>query len=645
MPFGRLNRNKSLSRIQGTYNIDAEISATGGIISDYDDGSGNKYRSHIFTSSGDLDVTSFGGATIPSTISYSPTSIAYRQIGRTLTGSVEYLVVAGGGGGGGATGGGGAGGFRTNVSGHPLAGSAFPVSTSPGSYTVTIGAGGNVGGGPATLSGGAGGNSVFGSITSNGGGGGVPSAPGSGGSGGSGGGGSAGATGGAGNTPPTTPSQGNPGGNGGTNSTPTYYPGGGGGGAGGAGGSSPNSAGTGGIGSQVLIGGPSATTQPIGTPGPNPGGGYFSGGGGGATYGGQAGGVGGAGGGGTGKTSGAGGSSGAYSTGGGGGGAGTTRPQDWDNFFAHNGGSGIVVVRYQIAQLTATAKATGGAISYYSGKTIHTFTSSGTFATAPNWTSATVEYVVVGGGGGGGTNYGGGGGAGGYRTGTTPIGAHPVSTTIQVGAGGLQSAGSVLTANGTPSYFGTPITAAGGGTGAPDDLGGPGSGLDAGASGGSGGGGGLDGPASVAAGNTPPTSPPQGNPGGTGSRGGISPLGAGGGGGGAGGAGSPAISGGLGGPGVQIPSTFLNPISIIGTPGPNPGGGYLAGGGSSGHPSYPVQSSPNPGGGGYQTSYPGGSSTAGVENTGGGGGGSFQGPFVGPAANGGSGIVIIAYPS
>jgi hypothetical protein len=31
---------------------------------------------------------------------------------------------------------------------------------------------------------------------------------------------------------------------------------------------------------------------------------------------------------------------------------------------AGHGGSGIVVVRYQIGQLTATAKATGGAISY-----------------------------------------------------------------------------------------------------------------------------------------------------------------------------------------------------------------------------------------------------------------------------------------
>jgi hypothetical protein len=56
-------------------------------------------------------------------------------------------------------------------------------------------------------------------------------------------------------------------------------------------------------------------------------------------------------------------------------------------------------------------------ISFYSGKTIHTFTSSGTFATAPNWTSASVEYVVIAGGGGGGvagnSGTGGGGGAGG----------------------------------------------------------------------------------------------------------------------------------------------------------------------------------------------------------------------------------------
>jgi hypothetical protein len=135
-----------------------------------------------------------------------------------------------------------------------------------------------------------------------------------------------------------------------------------------------------------------------------------------------------------------------------------------------SGGSGIVVVRYQIAQLTATAKATGGAISYYGGKTIHTFTSSGTFATSPNWTSTNVEYVVVGGGGAGGSDDGGGGGAGGYLTGTTPIGAHPVSTTIQVGAGGAGFAGRLNGGNGGPSYFGPPITATGGGGGGSGDY-------------------------------------------------------------------------------------------------------------------------------------------------------------------------------
>ena len=55
------------------------ITATGGIISEYTDpGSGNVYKSHIFTSSGTFDVSAIGG------------------FGDT----VEYLVVAGGGGGG-----------------------------------------------------------------------------------------------------------------------------------------------------------------------------------------------------------------------------------------------------------------------------------------------------------------------------------------------------------------------------------------------------------------------------------------------------------------------------------------------------------------------------------------------------------------
>ena len=41
-----------------------------------------------------------------------------------------------------------------------------------------------------------------------------------------------------------------------------------------------------------------------------------------------------------------------------------------------------------------------------------------------------------------------------------PIGSHPVSVTVQIGAG---AATSNSRNNGTPSYFGTPLTALGGG--------------------------------------------------------------------------------------------------------------------------------------------------------------------------------------
>ena len=44
-----------------------------------------------------------------------------------------------------------------------------------------------------------------------------------------------------------------------------------------------------------------------------------------------------------------------------------------------NGGSGTVIVRYQTRIRSANTKATGGAVSFYGGKTIHTFTSTGDF--------------------------------------------------------------------------------------------------------------------------------------------------------------------------------------------------------------------------------------------------------------------------
>ena len=105
-----------------------------------------------------------------------------------------------------------------------------------------------------------------------------------------------------------------------------------------------------------------------------------------------------------------------------------------------NGGSGIVVVRYQIASIGGTAKASGGTISFFGNKTIHSFVSAGDFNNTSGG-NLSCDVVMIGGGGGGGHNEGGGGGAGGYifqpeRTvGTGPHG-------IIIGAGGRNLAGS-----------------------------------------------------------------------------------------------------------------------------------------------------------------------------------------------------------
>ena len=197
------------------------------------------------------------------------------------------------------------------------------------------------------------------------------------------------------------------------------------------------------------------------------------------------------GGGGSGVTAGAGvypdgGGAGTRSTGSGGGGGGTGSPNPGTASFGGQGGSGIVAIRYQIGTTSSQpgAKATGGDISYNATNEqwIHTFTTSGTFATGPTWTAADVEYFIGGGGASGagagtGSYGGGGGGAGAVKVGTTPIAAHPVSTTIQVGGGGLggHTPSSTAAINGTPSYFGAPITAAGGGHGGVNSQPSPGS--------------------------------------------------------------------------------------------------------------------------------------------------------------------------
>ena len=114
---GNINRSPGLN--------ESGMQATGGVIHDYSTTPGDVFRAHIFTASGTFEVTEPG----------------------SFNDTLEYLVVAGGGGGGGYSGsngggGGGAGGLRTNLSGHPKAGAAYPVPAFPTSYTVTVGAGG-----------------------------------------------------------------------------------------------------------------------------------------------------------------------------------------------------------------------------------------------------------------------------------------------------------------------------------------------------------------------------------------------------------------------------------------------------------------------------------------------------------------------
>ena len=610
--------------------------ATGGVISDYSEGP-TVYRAHIFTSSGIFNVTSTG------------------DFGE----DVEYLVVAGGGAGGGGAfngGGGGAGGYRT--------GTGMPISA--GSYPVTVGAGGaGIAGNYAGVQGG---DSVFNNITSRGGGGGGAhdANPRGGNPGGSGGGGSqANGSAGTGNTPSTSPAQGYPG-------SGNWYAGAGGGG--GAGGPHPGHTGpgsppftssggtqdkvSGGIGVRTPFGGP---LYAIGVPGPGGTGGYLAGGGGGGgrdAYGVPQGlGKSGGGDGGPGPDSGHPGSAGTSGTGGGGGGcSGNTIP---GTLHGGNGGSGIIVVRYQIGQLTATAKATGGAISFYNNKTIHTFTSSGTFENTSG-SPLSVEYFAIAGGGAGGSSgtsdtvTGGGGGAGGVVTShpglvpaTNPEPAvgpgSPNALTITVGAGGYSvsgkdAAGSIgnnTTITGPGPWS---VTAYGGGGGGGNSAAAP---LTPDR--GSGGGG------SESNGSSTYYTSTQGFAGSNGSESGNYA-------GNGGGAGSAAaVAAGGAGNGVRIPAVYRNPVVApgpgtgpqvgggLGSPGPA-GGFYFGGGGSTtiGPNSGLNEAIPagyGGGGGGRYNSR----GQSGVENTGSGGGGGHGNN--GGSGSGGSGIVLIAYPS
>ena len=639
------------------------LTATGGVINDYTEG--NKvYRAHIFTSSGTFEVTEPG----------------------TFGDTLEYLVVAGGGAGGGWSGsngggGGGAGGLRTNLEGHPKAAAVYPVST--GQYTVICGAGGAIQASPAPGKDGS--NSEFhptpqnypspSFIRSIGGGGGGYS-PATGRSGGSSGGGAAPTNsivpGNASPDPNHPQPQGNAGGHGGNN---VSRGGGGGGGAAGDGGNCSGPypggfAGYGGLAMQVLIGGPSSNS-PIGTPGPS-GQGWFAGGGGGAgadeSFPDSKRGIGGRGNDRNATTPWGGGGNGAPGVGAapgplgcnalgntGGGGGGGRDPGGTQG----NGASGIVVVRYQIAQLTATAKATGGAISYYGGKTIHTFTSSGTFH---NPTALTVDFLMVGGGGGGGGDNGGGGAGGEVVTGTNyPLPASPRPVVIGSGGSGQKSNNNAGGDAGTSTTFNSLFARSGSGGGAAGLNGGKSGGPAASSSSfGGGGGAGVNSNALPGGSNgtvqspTPTVTYPTGYGGGNGTGGPNYNAGGGAGAGQNGNPGAPTSpnKAGQGGDGVQN--------SILGT------SYYWGGGGSGGQFEPPANSSlqGGRGGGGGGNTGPAnsgpygtgdtnglfnggnagaGGAGAGANSTGGGGGGDGRVRYNG--GNGGSGIFIIAYPS
>ena len=293
------------------------ITATGGTITNYTSG-GKYYKVHTFSH--------------PNSDNFVVTSLSNEP--SVIPNSVDYLVVAGGGSGGKgsdrANGGGGAGGFRVAEPGNPKTGT--PVTASVQTYPVTVGDGGVADPGPNR-----GGNSVFGPITSTGGGSGGnrvesndPLKPG-----GSG----AGEShedpdnaAGSGNTPPVSPSQGFPGGTGyNSGNASSTFGGGGGGGASAAGGNAPPSrSGHGGAGHPSGITGSTVIYAGGGGGGSQPNSNSYPGGDGGPGGGGA--------GAGTGRDDGVNGTDG---LGGGGGGA-------KESNTAGNGGSGVVIVRYEI---------------------------------------------------------------------------------------------------------------------------------------------------------------------------------------------------------------------------------------------------------------------------------------------------------
>ena len=643
--------------------VSPPIVATGGnVISEFVDGS-TIYRAHIFTGSGDLNV---------------------------VEGSkdAQYLIVGGGGAGGGGyySGGGGAGGYVTNDPSDPRYNSQA-LTLSPGPYSIVVGAGGAPSGtaaehkNPGTPS------VAFGHTAYGGGAGGQPGSTG-GESGGCGGGGvySSGPPGAGSKITGTA-----------TDAPPQGWPGGAGTPGGGAGGGGTYLSGISTAGIGITASTPHA---PIGN-GSRGGQGqpssfsgiathYAAGGSGGLvngpstdTFSDRASGIGGRG------------AlnhspltaaphaemAGVMNTGSGGGGT-DRRATGYDG--SGSGASGVVIVRYSIGSVQ-NAKATGGNVSFTPTHTIHAFMQSGNFVT-PSTFSETVEYVVVGGGGAGGCTQGGGGGAGGYRTGTTPIGASQTCP-ITIGIGGIadllyEDTTVDASARGTETTFGAPagsiISRGGGGGGqygGAAGSSGPGSGSGGGQSGGSGARGtGNGSPFPGTIGATPSSG--WGHDGGGDTK--VGNMGSGGGGAGSVGGDATGPSSGTGpagdgGAGIQVPTTFRHPSVSLGsgptsptvTGGDTTGRYWVAGGGGGGSLNADGAGGYGGGGGSATVGYAGGGNgnntvgtnpaptpyngTPGMDGTGGGGGGggrsgtSNPGPSRG--GSGGTGIVLLAYPT
>jgi hypothetical protein len=292
------------------------------------------------------------------------------------------------------------------------------------------------------------------------------------------------------------------------------------------------------------------------------------------------------------------------------------------------------------AQPVATAKASGGTITYAAdGYTYHAFTSSGTFTPT---SALTCEVMSVGAGGGGGWGNGGGGGGGELDL-FTSLSASASGYTVTVGAGGSGGTGSagVRGGQGTTSSFAlggtTYVTSLGGGGGGSGDAS---AGNTAGGTGGSGGGGNFGDVGGSASGSNTFA-------GGSGTN--SHPKYSGGGGGGATAAGSNASAsvGGNGGQGyllsninTAIQSIFSSMTRFAsggggGTSDINGGGVNTRGVGGDGAGSGAVSN------GGTNTF----SATAGTSYGSGGGGGGWNGGGNASAGAGAAGLVVIRYAS